>query len=214
MNMFKVPSQFFLFLIFIFGSFNLLAATDCTVTPKVNSCDFYLDCMESEYSCETTNNAYITGYGDKYCRLFENNKKRFSRRGKIWIKNVKICLQTELFQNFLGQKIDYEQTAENKCRDITQLAFKSHHSCYVKPKGTYRSGICPLWRDYKSVFRVVKPFRNMRGKYGRETKKQVKQTLKTCMKYWGKRSIGIKSGQRTEALQAMHELDLIIKHLK
>src|SRR5688572_15430052 len=67
------------------------------INPPPNTCDFYLDCLESRYRCSS--NGYPLGYGYKYCSKFKNSASGFSKQGQKWIIKTMTCLQQYLISD-------------------------------------------------------------------------------------------------------------------
>ena len=58
-------------------------AQDCTALANAGNCDFYTQCVEERFQCGS--NGYPLGYGDTYCRRFQNQSSCFT-------STVSICL--------------------------------------------------------------------------------------------------------------------------
>ena len=115
--------------------------------PQGN-CMWYHECLEKRFSCLESSNDYAISYGEKYCKLFEENSHKFSLNAQSWIKNVKLCLQIQLVS-------EIKQYSDSNCSEIQRIAFISHTSCYLRPNG--KSGICYLsFKDWWNIFFTMK----------------------------------------------------------
>ena len=59
----------------------------------LDSCDFYLGCLEKVKPCGSK--GYAVGYGDKYCNKF-SQKTFHSDSARRWLSSAKKCLQEKL----------------------------------------------------------------------------------------------------------------------
>ena len=146
------------------------ALNDECFTPTGNDCSWYRDCVAKRYDCsevkkipfhgiisgsndftpysETHN--YAIDYGEKFCKLYEENYASFSIKGKIWVDKVRKCLQLKL--------VDYIKPGSDvTCEELEKIAFESHTPCYLEPDGYRLSGICKLeLKDWIQVFFTIK----------------------------------------------------------
>lgn len=103
------------------------AALSCpTCTPSGDTCDFY-ECLESEYQCGPS--GYPMGYGHQFCSRFDSTASEFSTQGKVWIHDVRLCLQEALVP---------EDDCSSSCSAVHDDAFASHSGCYIS------AGLCDL----------------------------------------------------------------------
>lgn len=185
----------------------------CSQAPTKASCDFYSECLEDNYNCQNTDYQYPIEYGDRFCNEFELSRDNLTLKGKVWIDRTMICLQKVLFDEFLGDDLNRNMNENFLCKDISKVAFRSHHECYVRPTGNIKDGICPLWKDYKQIFEIGRPWEAVGSIYESEVKAQVKQTAKTCMLYW----MGFKQNKsfknRIPVREIIKDLKQIIKKL-
>lgn len=160
------------------------SSVDCLPSNDRNKCSFYAQCLERKYDCQQTEYRYPIEYGDRFCRAFDDSRSQFSPMGQKWIDRTMRCLQRTLQQQL--SLIDILALTDNNlsCRRLEQVAFASHHLCYVKPTGNLQDGVCPLWRDYKIIFETGRPWDARGTDNERAVKEQVKQTAKTCINYW------------------------------
>ncbi|CAG8781697.1 5888_t:CDS:2, partial [Gigaspora rosea] len=119
-------------------SSNAVTTSICN-SPKVNTCNFYKECLENKFHCGT--NGYPIQYGDKNCNKFLNALNQFSDPGKKWVTDTMLCLQNALVSTYNNDKAT--------CSEIENTAFDSHARCYVD------SGICNVPLDWKTIFQVV-----------------------------------------------------------
>ena len=60
--------------------YQLLSATtaqqDCTALANAGNCTFYTQCVEPRFQCGSS--GYPLGYGDRYCRKFEEESSCFT----------------------------------------------------------------------------------------------------------------------------------------
>lgn len=159
-------------------------AQNCSDRPVKANCDFYSECLEDSYNCQNTDFNYPIEYGDRFCNDFEDTRQELTARGQLWIDRTMVCLQQTLFDKFLENSIFSFLLEDKICRKVSDVAFASHHRCYVKPTGNYREGICPLWKDYKVIFQTGRPWEAIGTKYSGAVRKQVVQTAKSCIGYW------------------------------
>ncbi len=153
---------------------------DCS-RPTEAKCTFYTECLEDRFNCQSTEFQYPVEYGDRFCDGFQNIQEELSDKGKLWVDRTMVCLQTALFDNFIARTTSRES---NQCKSISEVAFNSHHRCYVRPTGTLKEGICPLWTDYHIIFKTGRPWESIGTQYSKAVRKQVVQTARTCMGYW------------------------------
>lgn len=66
--------------ILLFAVVFCLAATakaqNCTALANAGNCDFYTQCVEPKFQCDTS--GYPLAYGDRYCRRFTNGQSCFT----------------------------------------------------------------------------------------------------------------------------------------
>ena len=60
---------------------------DCAALANAGNCDFYTECVEAKFQCGAE--GYPIGYGDKYCRRFEDNLDCFT-------PNVRHCMLSNI----------------------------------------------------------------------------------------------------------------------
>ena len=94
--------------------------------PQGDDCGWYANCLEMRYPCRGTDDDYAIEYAEEICNRFfsEDNYNGFSSTGKLWINEVRKCLQIELVPSL-------RLWANYTCADIRRIAFASHASCYV-----------------------------------------------------------------------------------
>ena len=51
-------------------------AQNCTALANDSNCDFYTQCVEPKFQCDTS--GYPLAYGDRYCRRFTNGQSCFT----------------------------------------------------------------------------------------------------------------------------------------
>ncbi|MCK5883720.1 MAG: hypothetical protein KAG61_08530 [Bacteriovoracaceae bacterium] len=182
-------------------------AQDCETRPVDANCSFYSECLEDSFNCQETDYQYPIEYGDRFCRSFQDTRDELTVPGQLWIDRTMVCLQQFLFDKFLVDAIFSFEVEENICRKVTNAAFGSHHLCYVKPTGNYSEGVCPLWRDYKVIFEIGRPWEAIGTLHSAAVTKQVAETAQTCISYWLK----MKS---KKSLRPQIPIDKIIKQLR
>ena len=72
--------------------YQLLSATtaqDCTALANAGNCDFYTQCVESRFQCG--NSGYPLGYGDRYCRKFQQQSNCFTSSVSTLLHQV-LCM--------------------------------------------------------------------------------------------------------------------------
>ncbi|CAF1282080.1 unnamed protein product [Adineta steineri] len=104
---------------------------DTCINPPMQTCTFYIDCLEAKAPCGS--NGYALKYGMKNCIKFSNTIKSFTSQGQTWVWNTMNCLQKALVMPL--------RNCEKDCSKLLKIAFDSHPECYVN------SGICDLDPD-------------------------------------------------------------------
>ena len=142
------------------------APVDACAQPKRDTCTFYPDCLESKYECGS--DGYPLGYGLKYCHAFTAAKDRLDSKGKQWVSDTMLCLQTAL--------VPYATTETTTCSALKSTAFASHPDCYVN------SGVCTLGpADWLVIVETVDP-KDLFG--GTDNLKAVLKTLGDCTEFY------------------------------
>lgn len=103
---------------------------DCNAMAMDSSCDFYIECLESEFQCGS--DGYPIGYGYRYCNKFLQYLSRFAPNGQEWVSETLTCLKQALLP-VLQRSVS--------CSEIYDIAFNSHPDCYE------RCGFCDLFLD-------------------------------------------------------------------
>ncbi|KAF7984006.1 hypothetical protein HWV62_17494 [Athelia sp. TMB] len=115
-------------------------APEC-ISPPLDSCTFYADCLESRYHCGPT--GYPIGYGQHFCTQFVANESLLDPAGQTWMVNTMHCLQLAL----VGDAIDANATT---CSALETQAFGTHAGCYVS------NGLCTLGiHDWEAIIEIV-----------------------------------------------------------
>lgn len=109
-------------------------------TPEARSlnnpgiCSYYLE-KSKELGCAKTN--YLTHFGFKYCQLFIDKEKNYTRYAQGVLSKIRSCLVNHL-----------AKTPQLRCENVNSIAASSHIDCYVendfcklKPK----DGLTTLW---------------------------------------------------------------------
>ncbi|CAF2815780.1 unnamed protein product [Rotaria sp. Silwood2] len=113
---------------------------DTCMNPPMQSCAFYLSCLEAKAPCGP--NGYAYSYGMKNCIKFSNRLKSFSSHGQTWIWNTMNCLQKALVSPL--------KNCEKDCLTLRKMAFDSHPECYIK------NGVCNLPPfDWMTIVSIV-----------------------------------------------------------
>ncbi len=117
-------------------------------SPARDECDWYRSCLERRYPCEDADTGYAISYAEKFCLLYNERQRYFSRKGRLWVNAVRKCLQVAL--------VPLLRIFENTtCADIKQTAFDSHSDCYVSPNNG--PSICDLGcLDWAQVFWTIR----------------------------------------------------------
>lgn len=126
--------------------FSLKVSAQILNTCEVNPWDCHIySCAEEQYQCGKRH--YLTGFGEKYCKLFIHKQltELYSDELDDWLTKVRVCLQKEL-----------KNTPYNlSCREIADYSLKSHVKCYEE------SGFCDLPRkDKRILFHLLIPALN------------------------------------------------------
>jgi hypothetical protein len=151
------------------------ALSDECYTPTGDDCSWYRNCVAKRYDCtgviknsfhgiidggvgETAfspfseSHNYAIDYGEKFCKLYEDNYDSFSNEGKLWVDKVRKCLQVKLAPYIKPE-------SDVTCEELEKIAFESHSPCYLEPDGISgeSSGICALGlKDWIQVFFTIK----------------------------------------------------------
>ena len=113
---------------------------DVCTNPPLQSCAFYLNCMEEKVKCGSS--GYALGYGLRYCIKFSKLLVSFSPEGQTWIWNTMNCLQKALVTSL--------KNCEKNCTILKKTAFDSHPMCYVD------NGVCNLPpQDWAAIVTIV-----------------------------------------------------------
>lgn len=115
---------------------SLALANESSCGDSVGECSFYA-CIEAEYTCG--DNGYPLAFGEKYCSQFSNYDEQFSKNGRRWLAEAKICLQHKLL----------EDAPYASCKELNKEAFADHIPCYVE------SGFCELSLKDKAIVFVA-----------------------------------------------------------
>lgn len=158
-------------------------AIDCQLSSKT-TCNFYSGCLEQKYNCQQTDFRYPIEYGERFCSSFVQSRHLLTVRGQKWMDRAMSCLQRSLHQQLLLTDILSPTDSSLSCQKIEQVAFASHHPCYVQPTGNLQDGVCPLWRDYKLIFEIGRPWEAFGTANEGAVRDQVVQTAKSCIGYW------------------------------
>jgi hypothetical protein len=159
-----------LFLILI-GNTSFVFAFNCENPALSFSCNYYRECLESQFSCGES--GYPLGYGEKYCiKFFEKNElvsnKSLSPKGEIWRDATGKCLQEELHKKVINNGLF-------NCDELTKFAFATHPKCYTQKKAS----ICDLpVNDWKIIANIPDRY-DLLSKNGRT---QMKIVLAICAK--------------------------------
>lgn len=120
-------------------------SNNCESLVFNNNCDFYITCLEDQYTCGP--NGYPVGYGHKYCSKFVQYLPLFAQNGKSWVMKTLVCLKKHLFP--------LTQIRSTTCPEIHRVAFDSHPGCYVE------SGFCELFLDATNLKKNIHALLNV-----------------------------------------------------
>ncbi|MEQ1724209.1 MAG: hypothetical protein ABL930_13645 [Pseudobdellovibrio sp.] len=101
-------------LIFVFSVFTK-ASTECV--QHIGSCEYY-SCLEQSQNCGEE--GYYQHFGLHYCKKYQAKADRYKDEGKIFLQNIRFCLQEKLEQ----------LEALPMCGSIKNVAIKTHEDCY------------------------------------------------------------------------------------
>ncbi|CAC5403949.1 unnamed protein product [Mytilus coruscus] len=114
-------------------------------------------------------------FATKFCNLYTEHYGKFTTSGQTWINAVRKCLQVTLVPVLRPWR-------SLSCKEIKELAFKSHVPCYVHPDekrpGISICNLGPL--DFFSVFWTVKSSLVMSVDSSLETINGFWNTMKQC----------------------------------
>lgn len=124
-------------------------APECS-SPGYLQCNWYRQCLEVRYPCAGMDNGYAIEYALKFCNLYSDNYNDFTPSGRIWVDEVRNCLQRALIPTLRPWE-------SYSCADIRNIAFSSHGNCYVNPtEGAHPISICSIpCIDTWKVFWIV-----------------------------------------------------------
>ncbi len=119
-------------------------------SPSGDSCDWYRNCLEKNYPCVASSNAYSIRYAERFCRSFDNRSRaEFSADAQKWTDGVRKCLQVALVPLL-------RPWVNPSCRALRVKAFASHTPCYLNPDKDVPS-ICDLsYLQYTKIFWTIK----------------------------------------------------------
>lgn len=133
----------------------------CT-NPAPNTCDFYADCLESRYHCGSE--GYPMGFGDHFCKRFQNTRPNMTPAGQQWLTKTMQCLQRKLVPFATGS-----QSAT--CPSLRSTAFETHSDCYVD------SGVCTLDpSDWAKIFGTV----DLKTVFNPDSLRETLETVQGC----------------------------------
>ncbi|KAK2868020.1 hypothetical protein FQN49_003232 [Arthroderma sp. PD_2] len=119
---------------------NLKSRDECS-TPKKDTCTFYKSCLEAAVTCGP--DGYAIAYGDPNCNKLTPLLDDFSDEGRVWVSDVRYCLQEKLVPYATGQK-------EASCEAIKEHAFATHPACFID------NGLCTLPpSDWLVILRAI-----------------------------------------------------------
>jgi len=99
---------------------------DC-LSPSGTDCTWYSRCLAVQYQCDGQA-GYALGYGEKFCKIYEQKLQDFSADGQIWVGAVRKCLQVQL-----APVLRFCSQPAYTCDQVKQFAFSTHAKCYLDP---------------------------------------------------------------------------------
>lgn len=166
------------------------------ITPKhcwsknvKETCEFYSQCLEHSFSCNSTPYKYPISEGHKFCPMFRELKTSLSNQGDNWVDNTTTCLtgilkdkyfsqpSTSQARNILDHKRFYGLNIDRPkiCKQIQDTAFSSHSVCYTD---NFKGGICDL--PYRDLFEIFKKGLPQIGKNTRQYTTEVLVVVGFC----------------------------------
>jgi hypothetical protein len=135
-----MPYRFFFIAAFLMSLVSGVLASDLQeCESKTISCDFYR-CVEKEMPCGR--DGYILGFGERFCRRFDNILDKLSPQGKSWFFTARQCLTKKILS------LD----KYNSCGEIEEKSYSDHKPCYIN------SGYCDLSiSDKFQIMKVISP---------------------------------------------------------
>ncbi len=146
------------------------------ISPPLNQCHFYRNCLEKERPCGRT--GYALKFAEHFCNKFKDLRPRMSPRGQQWITDTMACLQMKLVPVAVGRH-------QLDCTTLKLEAQASHVDCYVQ------NGFCDIvteWHKISELFGVSSLLEA-------ETVKASSQIMQQCFGRWANQQlIGLDSG--------------------
>lgn len=135
-----MPSRYFLIAAFLMSFATGVFASELEeCESKRSSCDFY-SCVEKEMPCGK--DGYFIGFGDRFCRRFDNILDKLSPEGKTWFFNARQCLTGKILS----------RNKYNNCQEIEEKSYNDHKPCYMD------TGYCDLTSSDKfQIMKVISP---------------------------------------------------------
>ncbi|XP_078357806.1 uncharacterized protein LOC144642657 [Oculina patagonica] len=122
-------------------------------SPSGVNCYWYRTCLEKKYPCKPSGNAYVIRFAERFCRVFEEEKVKFSSDAQRWLDAAGKCLQVTATLPLL------RLPADPTCNQIREKALDSYTKCYLNPDYGGPS-ICDL-----NCWQHIKIFWTIRGSF-------------------------------------------------
>ena len=152
----------------IFLSSSVISTDLSCIYSNVDNCNWYRDCLESTFKCENSHDsdlkstAYALKYGEKECKLYEQNYSKFSSVGAKWVDANRLCLKRKLAEKIYWAEFEHQldglESSGLLCKYILYGAF-DRDDCYEHPEFPLEpySSICELnCSDFLVFFDIIK----------------------------------------------------------
>lgn len=110
----------------------------------IGDCEWYKNCLETEYNCGNDTNNYPSGFAYPVCSEMMRQRDLFTEAGQRWVDGVRMCLQERIVPTL--KQLGPEAT----CTDAEEQAFLVHYDCYIE------NGYCQILYDWPRILNIVK----------------------------------------------------------
>ena len=124
------------------------------------SCYWYRNCLEKKHVCKSPSNAYVIGYAERFCRVFEEQKAKLSPDAQKWMEAVRKCQQVAMVPLL-------RDSEDQTCNDIRAKSLATYSECYLNP-GEGAKSICDVscWEHFKIFWAIKRSFHKLDTAWG------------------------------------------------